>query len=152
MTSAPMISDDPQPRVEDSIRPYASAASDSTDSPAPARSGAAGRAGRPYRDREITRRPSATVTTPNATLSQNPAASWPRSVIAPPTTGPAASPMLAAPAQIPIARARRAGSAYSVTRIDSVCGISAATPTAWTARAHSRNLGPARPRTRPTRW
>src|ERR1700733_13492718 len=108
MTSAPMISGDPQPRVEDSIRPYTSAASVRTDSPAPARSGAAGRAGRPYRDREITRRPSATVTAPSATLSQNPARQLATSGVGPPTTGPAASPMLAAPAQIPIARARRA--------------------------------------------
>jgi hypothetical protein len=75
----------------------------------------------------MTRRPSATVTAPRATLSQNPDRQLATSVIAPPTIGPAASPMLAAPAQIPIARARRAGSAYSVTRIDSVCGISAAT-------------------------
>ena len=79
------------------------------------------------------------MTAPSATLSQNPARQLATSVIAPPTTGPAASPMLAAPAQIPIARARRAGSAYSVTRIDSVCGISAATPTAWTARAPTRS-------------
>ena len=142
MASAPMMSGDPHPRVEDSIRPYTSAASASTDSPAPARSGAAGLAGRPYRDRETTRRPSATVTAPSTTLIQNPARQFATSVIAPPTTGPAASPMLATPAQIPTARARRAGSAYSVTRIDSVCGISAATPAACTARAASRNPGP----------
>ena len=79
------------------------------------------------------------MTAPSATLSQNPARQFATSVIAPPMTGPAASPMLAAPAQIPTACARRAGSAYSLTRIESVCGIRAATPTAWTARAPSRN-------------
>src|ERR1700733_16089023 len=108
MTSAPMISGDPQPRVEDSIRPYTRAANASTDSPAPARSGAAGFAGRPYRDRETTRRPSPTVTAPSTTLTQNPARQFATSVIAPPTTGPAASPTLATPAPTPAARDRRA--------------------------------------------
>src|SRR5580692_4848343 len=140
--SAPTIAGDPQPSAEDSISPYTSAPSASTDRAVPARSGAAGRAGRPYRSRETTRSPAATVTAPSATLTQNPARQLATCVIAPPTTGPAASPTLATPAQTPTARARRAGSAYSVTSIDSVCGISAATPAACTARAPTRNPRP----------
>jgi hypothetical protein len=70
----------------------------------------------------------------NGTFSRNtePHQKWASS--SPPTTGPIATPMPTAMAQMPMARGRSAGS-NTLLMIDSVCGITAAAPRPIAARA-----------------